>query len=320
MSELIEDILFNEAEHKYYDTEGKTYTSVTTLIGKYTDTFDGEYWSMYTALKNHNYNVKFDKQDAANQIIRIASVKNKLKDLYKDSLFKVWAEEVKLNWKGINIEACMRGNTTHNSLEAGINISKSDYQGETNSYILPHLTKRTIQTLHDLDKTEFKEKFPIVYTRLGGYIDRGFSIFAEKKVYLKDFLIAGMIDVPLIYKDGKHFSILDWKTNKDELHRTTGYYKKKLVGGSWVKTNQWIETDDRFKYPLDMLQASKFNIYALQLSLYAYILEQWGYKLLEGGLEIIHFPLLNESKIIKIPYLKHEVEVMLNHHKLTIFQ
>jgi hypothetical protein len=310
------DILFDEAQHKYYDRDNNVYTSVTTLIGKYTDTFDGEYWSMYTALKNHGYRVKQSDSPAKQRFILVSGHKNKLSDLYKDSLFKAWAEEVVAVWKGINLEACLRGNMTHNLLENSINISKGDNNGSTNNYIKPNIGKRTIQTIHDLDKTELKTTHPIVYNRLGGYIERGFSVFAEKRVYLSDFSIAGMIDVPLI-KD-KYFAILDWKTNKDVMHETTGYYKKILVGGKWIKSDKWIETDDRLKYPLDMLPSSKFHIYALQLSLYAYILEQWGYILLNNGLEILHFPLGLEPKLIKVPYLKQEVEIMLHHHKQNI--
>ena len=125
-----------------------------------------------------------------------------------------------------------------------------------------------------------------------------------------------MIDVPLIH--GKYFCILDWKTNKNELHNTAGYYKKIKINNIWVKSDIWVETGERFKYPLDMLEASKFNIYSLQLSLYAYILERWGYKLLDNGLEIIHFPVGSDPVLLKIPYLKDEVEIMLNHHKLSL--
>lgn len=310
----MEDIFFNDAEHKYYDAEGNTYTSVTTLIGKYTDDFDINFWSMNTALKDHHYKTK---PDPAKQTILIAGVKYTLAKLMKDSLFRCWQDEVLAKWKTINAEACLRGNNTHNELEDSINISKGDGSGNTNSQISPK-GKNTIKTIHDLDKTVLKEKYPIVHKRLSGYIDRGFSIFAEKKVFLAEYRIAGMIDVPLIID--KYFAILDWKTNKNELHKTAGYYKKANIGGQWVKTKEWVQTGEKFKYPLDMLEASKFNIYALQLSLYAYILEQWGFTLLTNGLEIIHFPLEEDPLLLKIPYLKEEVIIMLNHHKQNLLK
>lgn len=309
----MEDILFNEAEHKYYDTVGNTYISVTTLIGKYTDTFDGYYWGMYTALKDNGYDKL--KPQPEKGIIVISGVPYKIDDLHKDSRFKAWYDLTTAKWKVMNMEACDRGNATHNELEDNINISKGDYNGKSNTLISTTGKKEPISTVHDLSKTNLEEKYPAVYKRLLGYINRGCSIFAEKRVFLQDYKVAGMIDVPII-KD-KKFCILDWKTNKDELHTTTGYYKKKKLGDTWVKTNEWIITDDRFKYPLDMLPASKFNIYALQLSLYAYILEQWGYTLAENGLEIMHFALGQPPKLLKVPYLKREVEIMLNHYKQT---
>lgn len=314
---MIQDILFNEAEHKYYDTNGNNYISVTTLIGKYTNTFDGYYWGMYTALKDNGYDKL--KPQPEKGIIILGNVPYKINDLHKDFRFKAWYEQTIAIWKVKNIEACDRGNATHDELEDNINISKGDTTGSSNMFIIPQQQKPVdgyrIYTEHDLSKTNLEEKYPEVYKRLLGYIERGCSIFAEKKVFLEDYLVAGMIDVPII-KD-KTFCILDWKTNKDELHKTSGYYKKKKLNGIWVKTTEWIETGACFKYPLNNLQSSKFNIYALQLSLYAYILEQWGYKLAERGLEIMHFPLGQKPVLLKIPYLKEEVEIMLNHYKYS---
>lgn len=47
------NIAFNELEHKYFDVtdESKEYISVTTLIGKYEQEFDKEFWSAYKALE-----------------------------------------------------------------------------------------------------------------------------------------------------------------------------------------------------------------------------------------------------------------------------
>jgi hypothetical protein len=306
----MQDILFNEAEHRYYDANGRNYTSVTTIIEKYAPLFDKDFWSMFTALKNNGFKVKPVPETKS---IYCNNSLNKLSDLKKDSLFKLWQQEVLTKWEIITEEACIRGNNTHNDLEDSINISKGDNKGTTNSLILPHIEKQTIKTTHDLDKTNLKEKYPFVYKRLNGYLERNFSIFAEKRVFLEEYLVAGMIDVPLIKEN--YFAILDWKTNKDELHDTAGYYKKRKVAGVWIKTDEWVSTDDCLNYPLNNIPASKFHKYALQLSLYAYILECWGYKLLDKGLEIIHFPLNKEPKLIKIPYLKNEVIIMLNHHK-----
>ena len=309
---MIDEIQFNEAAHSYSDGTERKYTSVTTLIGKYTNTFDTEFWAMYTAMKDHGYTVKPVPEKRE---IYCNNVKYKVEMLLKDSTFKYWYAEIIAKWNGLTAEACQRGNITHNALEDSINLSKGDISGNTNRGIYRggNVNAKTIKTMHDLESTRLQEDYPIVYERLKGYIERGFSIYAEKKVHLPEYSIAGMIDVPLFI--GDHFAILDWKTNKNELHKTSGYYKKVKVQGKWVKSKEWVETGETFKYPLDNLEASKFNIYSLQLSLYSYILEQWGYKPLNNHLEIIHFPLDEAPRLIKVPYLRKEVEIMLEHHK-----
>ena len=46
------DICFNENTHKYWDNSTKeNFTSVTTLIHKFTQPFDEEFWSKYKAIE-----------------------------------------------------------------------------------------------------------------------------------------------------------------------------------------------------------------------------------------------------------------------------
>lgn len=311
------DINFNEEQHKYYNDEGRVFISVTTLIGKYEPKYDQDFWSMYTGLKNHNFRVR---PEPSKKRIFISNVSYSLTDLKKDSLYSAWQKEVLAHWEVITLEACERGNDIHNELEDNVNISKGDTGGKTNAYILPmsssessHRGKqKIIETVHDLNATNLYDKYPFVHDRLAHYLGKGCSIFAEKRVFLEEEGIAGMIDLP-IFK-GNKFCILDWKTNKDDFHDTPGYYKKVKMGDKWVKSSQWVSTEDTMEYPLDNILASKLNKYALQLSLYAYILERWGYSLVPNGLEIIHFPLGQEPRVIKIPYLKREVELMINHY------
>jgi ATP-dependent exoDNAse (exonuclease V) beta subunit len=238
----------------------------------------------------------------------------KVDDLLKDPLFKAYYNATIAEWEITTKEACLRGNIIHNELEDSINKSAGNIK--LNDFINKGGEKKLFIDKQDLDATELKEKYPEVYLRLNAYINAGFTIFSEKRVWLEEFLIAGTIDVPII-KDNR-FVILDWKTNKAELHRTAGYYKKVNRGGVWVKSDEWVTTDETLLAPLNNVPASKFHKYAMQLSLYAYILEQWGYILLKDALEIIHFMPNKRPVLIKIPYLKNEVMLMLQHHKATL--
>lgn len=310
----IEEISFTAHDHRYFDPSKPTlkYISATTIIGRYEPKFDQDFWSMYTALKDKKYRVKPEPNE---NIIYVNGVKNSLESLKRNTLFKAWQDATLAQWKVTNEEACERGNQTHDYLENTINQSKGYSTGVDNNYITPSKLKGSITSVHDLDATNLKDTLPSVYTRLSAFINKGCTIFAEKKVRLDLVQIAGMIDAPILKYDAEknimYFCILDWKTNKDELKRKPGYYKKELIGGKWIKGDVWIDTNDTFTGSLSHIPYCKFNIYALQLSLYAYILECWGYKLVDNGLEIIHMRPNRKPELIKIPYLKREVELML---------
>ena len=90
--EQIKDVYlyFQEDGHKYTDTYGNEYLSVTTLIGNYHNKFDVNYW----AHKKAKEQSKSEKQ-------------------------------IKAEWERIKNEACIRGTHTHNGIEDAIkDVSK----------------------------------------------------------------------------------------------------------------------------------------------------------------------------------------------------
>lgn len=117
-----------------------------------------------------------------------------------------------------------------------------------------------------------------------------YSIYSEFPVYDVDLGLAGTID--LVIKTDKGIMLVDWKTNKE--------IKKKSYDGK------------KGKKPLEHLEDCNYNHYALQMSLYAYILERQNHKVYK--LVLAH---LTDDKTIEIelPYMKKEVEEMLNDNK-----
>jgi hypothetical protein len=309
---------FDPVEHKYTDETGKVYTSVTTVLGKYKKPFNKRYWSMYTALKNNGFKVVPTKDCSA---IKVNGKTNSINTLFVNPIHKHEAELVLMKWGMLTEAACARGNEIHDFLEDSINLSKGDLQGTSNEVIQPSLSLNNtnleveIHTEHDLDKTAIKERFPAIHNRLLQYINLGCVIFAEKKIYSTTYQLAGMIDVMIVNLKTKQFAILDWKTNKDVMMFTSGYFKKKkMPDGTWVKSETFIRTDDKLMYPLDNVDSCKGMIYSLQLSLYAYIMELWGFTLVPQGLEIYHIRPGLQPKLIKVAYMKREIEAMLGHH------
>jgi ATP-dependent exoDNAse (exonuclease V) beta subunit len=114
----------------------------------------------------------------------------------------------------------------------------------------------------------------------------------ELRVFSKKWKIAGMIDSLFIYK-GKIF-IVDWKTNKDF---TTDDHKK----GKWEK----------LLYPFDEHWKNHLSEYSIQLSLYALILEEWGFEI--GGAYLVHIgPDDEEAKMYKVKDMRENLKLYLN--------
>jgi len=305
-------ITFEPIEHKYTDDSGLVYTSVTTLIDKYKPKFNSKYWSMYVALRDNGFKVRPDGGKCKD--IVVDGNFRSLESLYKNPINNNEVSLVVNKWKKLTEDACARGNEIHDFLEDGINKSKNDKEGLTNKLISPSLGAGllVIRTKHDLDATDIGVNYPVIYDRLLVFINKGCTIFAEKRIYSTAYQVAGMIDV-LIVK-GRQFCILDWKTNKDEMIFESGYFKKKQIGGVYVKTSEFVRKLEYMHSPLNNVELCKGMTYSLQLSLYAYIMIRWGYKLVENGLEIWHIRPGLAPKCIKIRYMEQDVINMLEHH------
>ena len=238
-------LYFDESPHTYTDTYGNEYISVTTIIGNYSPKFDKDYW-----------------------------LHKKAREL------GITEKELAKRWQDITDEACTRGSHTHNGLEDGIKGSsmfkdaiKYLNQIETGRCItvadIPNLKARP------LDIEKFKEatnnKYPKIYEVFDFYITRGYTIYSEIGVFLPNLLISGTIDVLAIKSD--RFVILDWKTNKDGLHFTSGYYKKDKTCKPVQLTNNWVEKDEKMLPPFNTLPECNGSHYTIQLSTYARMVE-----------------------------------------------
>lgn len=265
-------ISFNEALHTYTDEENNVYTSVTTVIGKYHPKFDENFWA------------------------------NK-----KAQELGISPDIVKANWKEIRDFSCFKGTKEHKLLEDSVNDSIPNsnvpYKKLDNNLLSIATVKLGGKHFSNVDlsilqESELAKKYPEIFTYLKTKIQEGYTLYVEKRVYWFEYLVAGTIDCLLI--KGKSFIIVDWKTNKDELKFKAGYYKK--VNG--VKTDLWIDKKEYFFKPISNVEHCKGNIYTLQLSLYAYLLELWGF--ICEGLVLYHL----KSELRKDDKGKH-IEVII---------
>ena len=238
-------LFFDEGPHKYTDTLGNEYRSVTTLIGDYYNHFDADYWAHKKAREQ-------GKSEKA----------------------------IKEEWNRIKDEACERGTVTHNGIENAIkNVSKFK---EAIKYLEEAKSGRCI-TIADipaliprpLNVEEFKEatdnKYPKIYEVFDFYTKRGYTIYSEIGAFLIDYLISGTIDI-FCYRP-TDFVILDWKTNRDGLKFEAGYYKKDKSTIPNQLTNEWIKKRQFMLPPLNHLDDCNGMHYTMQLSLYALMSE-----------------------------------------------
>ena len=238
-------LYFTEEGHKYNDDLGNIYTSVTTLIHQYANTFDADYW----AHKKAREQGKSEKQ-------------------------------IRAEWNRIKDEACERGTATHNGIEDAIK-SVSKFK-EAIKYLEEVKSGRciTIADIPDLiprplDVEEFKvatnNKYPEIYRVFDFYTERGYVIYSEIGAFLIDYLISGTIDI-FCYRP-TDFVILDWKTNRDGLKFEAGYYKKDKSTIPNQLTNEWIKKKQNMLPPLNHLDDCNGMHYTMQLSLYAIMAE-----------------------------------------------
>ena len=238
-------LYFDEGPHKYTDSNGNEYVSVTTLIGNYCPKFDTKYW--------------------AHKKAREQGVSEK---------------EILKQWDKIKNEACDRGTNTHNGIENAIkDVSKFK---EAIQYLqqvggrcitvadIPNL----IPTPLDVDK--FKEatenKYEEIYRVFQFYTERGYTIYSEIGVFDPELLISGTIDI--LCDRPTDFVILDWKTNRGGLQFESGYYKKDKTTIPNQLTNECVRKNDKMLPPLNHLPECNGSHYSMQLSIYARLTER----------------------------------------------
>ncbi len=289
-------IFFDEALHKYTDEHGNTFTSVTTVLGKYEDEFETEKVARICEKIGRNpRHPKYEK--------------------YKGKTAKQLMKE----WQQITNIALDKGNEKHNYLEDIIKESNGYKRVKTKFikdrlFTIPDIVRNPkVGRVYkdDLVKLGIGDRYPTIHNLICTFIDNGWKLYSEIGVYNTDFLISGLIDL-LLVKDNDFF-IIDWKTNKSPISFQSGYYEKDNDGNL---TSNFIVTGKTLKYPVKHLPASTGHKYSLQLSGYAYLVEKFGLNL--TGIVLCHIQEKLDGTefvdFVKIKYLKPEVESIFFHH------
>lgn len=245
------EFLFDEKRHEY-TLNGHMLTSVSKFIEHFTQPFDKELWSLYTAIRNK---LDMDKKEFSTYLVRNYGYNFKgdrdenLKFLHvlADRLGGVDVYEIQKEWKDGNIASQIKGTNFHNMKENKVIADGgTKVEGEYfKHYRIP-------------DLTNLNKDVPAVYTEL--------------RMFNAEFGLAGTSDKVLVWPN-KEFYILDYKTNRE------------------IKMeNKW----QKMKPPISHMDDTNYSHYVLQLSTYAWMLEQFGYRC--KGTKFIHYDIDETGK------------------------
>lgn len=280
------NVAFNEDSHVYWDTTtNNKFISVTTLIEKFAQPFDKDFWSKYKALE------KLLPSDAwkieKKSILATHKIPKEILNTYNISELDLnrTQQDILDEWDKTNAESCERGTKIHADLEnsmykMGANVSLKKF-GVGGKFVCDKG-----RTALDLENGVYPE-YLISRVSPDGVLR-----------------IAGQID--LLVKKGNEIYILDWKTNK-EIKQKAGF-------------NTQTHSEVKMLYPLNLLPDCNYYHYALQLSTYAWMLQMINPDFVIKDLILVHFDHNDNQTVYNMPYLKKEVEAMLKFYKKSIFK
>ena len=279
------NIAFEEKAHRYWDVTdpSKKFTSVTTIIEKFGQPFDKEFWSAYKALE------KLLSADAWKiekpSLLKSKKFDKSLLELHdiSENDFNREQQAILDSWDEENRKSCERGTKIHADFE--------------NSF---YKKKKNI----DISKFQIGGKFECRkdYTDL----DLENAVYPEYLIHRVSpdgkLCIAGQID--LLVKKGNNIIVGDYITNKE--------IKMKSFFDSKTKSSV------KMKFPLNNLDDTNYWHYCLQLSTYAWMLQKLNPDFVIEDLVMIHIDHKDKMTIYHLPYLKNEVEKMLAFYKKQV--
>lgn len=278
---------FAEGPHVYWDDTHpeRKFISVTTLIEKFGQTFNSEFWSAYKALEKL---IPADKWKIESKSLREREkIDKELLSLYNisENDFNREQQAILDEWAAENRKSCERGTAIHAELE------NSFYKAGKNV----ELKKFGIG-----GKFECKKDYTELDLPYGVYPEYLISRTSNDGI----LNIAGQVD--LIVKNGNEITIIDHKTNKEI--KTKGFFNSKS------------KSSVKMKYPLNNLEDCNFNHYQLQLSTYAWMLQKINPDFVIKDLILNHYDHNNKNTLYHCEYLKAEVERMLKYYKSNLIK
>lgn len=274
------DVAFENESHTYWNVKNdKRYISVTTLIDRYVNPFDKDFWSFYKSME------KFVPSDnwimEKRNLLSTRKINKELFDVYDipvDEFNKV-QQDILDKWAKKNKEACEYGTKVHAELENAVCKKEKDIT---------------------MEKYGVGGKF--VYNK-ESKLDLVYGVYPEYLIYRESddgvLRLAGQID--LLIKSKNDIVLIDHKT-VETMDLKSAY--------------DTVRADNiRMKYPLNNLMDSNYWHYTMQLSTYAWMVQKMNPQFTIKDLILNHIDRDGNSTLYHCDYLKKEVTKMLAHYK-----
>lgn len=280
------EVAYNDLAHAYWNVnDNAKYVSVTTLIHRFTQPFDKEFWSAYKAMEKLLDSESW--KQVKKELLATKKFSLEILPLYDISEydFNKTQQDILDAWQQENFKSCERGTKIHAEIEQsmynmGSNCSLKNF-GVGGKFVC-----EKGRTNLDLENGVYPE-YLISRTSKDGLLR-----------------IAGQID--LLVKNGNEITIMDWKTNK-KIDLKSGF-------------NTQTKTTAKMKYPLNNLDDCNFMHYTMQLSTYAWMIQQLNPDFVIKDLILVHFDHNDNQTVYHLDYLKDEVERMLRFHKKSVIK
>lgn len=275
------NVAFENESHTYWNVEdNRQYISVTTLIHRYTQEFDKNFWSAYKALEKllSKESWAIEKKSLLNtkkfnkEILNIYNISELEFNKAQQGILDAWDEE--------NRKSCERGTKIHSDIENSFYVHPKDI---------------SLQKFGLGGKFECKKDYSELDLEYGVYPEYLISVESKDKV----LRLAGQID--LIIKQGNNIILVDHKSNK------------KIDLKSGFDTN--TKASAKMKYPLNNLMDCNYYHYSLQLSTYAWMLQKLHPEFVIKDLILNHYDHNGKNTLYHCDYLKDDVEKMLKHYR-----
>lgn len=277
-------IWFKSDKHIYINDSGKRYISGTAFVGLFKQPFDSDFWSKYKAIE------------------ALLTESEKL-DVFKElklHFLKTDEKEIFNNIKTLQAFLGEKYIIVKEEFEEKVQRIQADWKKASD------VSKEKGSAFHDKQEQKYREKYnhPDDFSgynlKYPNLIADKFTSYPELRLYNHEYKIAGSADLVTVFKNGE-FDIIDYKTSKTIKFES---YKNPFTGKSQM-----------MKEPISDIPDCNGAHYMLQISLYAWMLEQLGYKPRELAIEHVVFD--GEDVIRKIhpvPYAKKAIELMLEHY------